>query len=460
MGKTKTGRLTRWARACDLRSLRVRWLFLLGATGVLVSAGWILVLDRVSESSHRNVQAARLDALARAATLMIDGDRLADPAARAELGRVLADLAAENRLERPLTLLDAGDEATRAAGLRVLVTTSTEEAPATRPYEPGLAPLFLADADGEAASSVAVLRTEDSLAAVAPVRDAFGTVVGLVRCEAPSTRPWTRRALFGGLAIVASATLLVLGLRGSNALLRRHFRTLEELAVGRSEGIEGRLAPRELRELAALLGEREVTGGEPAPAPTRRASRPRATETTPSGTAPGEGEVLDFEPALLLEEAVHTHRAVAAKRGVALSVAVGERVPARVVGQPGALLVALGDLLQNAVRNTRAGTIQVRVSRVLQSSLLRIEVLDSGAGVPWADQPALQAHIEHAAGGDPASFEPGVARACALVTAMGGKLGFESQPGSGSRFWFTAPGADAAEPALPAPRPAREAVRA
>ena len=95
---------------------------------------------------------------------------------------------------------------------------------------------------------------------------------------------------------------------------------------------------------------------------------------------------------------------------------------------------ALDVLLANAFSTAREGAVRVRVARVPDTQLLRFEVSDSGGGIPWNEQPAIHGKIRQAT----AEATSGLELAAVLAREMGGELEFESQPGSGSRFWFTA----------------------
>ena len=59
---------------------------------MLLSAAWVLALDRTAESAHRSQERARLEALARSAAMLVDGDGLG--ATDANLGATDANLGA------------------------------------------------------------------------------------------------------------------------------------------------------------------------------------------------------------------------------------------------------------------------------------------------------------------------------------------------------------------------------
>ena len=70
--------------------------------------------------------------------------------------------------------------------------------------------------------------------------------------------------------------------------------------------------------------------------------------------------------------------------------------------------------------------------------MLRVEVSDDGTGIPWEEQADLREALSQARLHSADETVEGLACAAALAAELGGKLEFESQPGKGSRFWFTA----------------------
>ncbi|MET0334534.1 MAG: response regulator, partial [Rhizobacter sp.] len=121
-----------------------------------------------------------------------------------------------------------------------------------------------------------------------------------------------------------------------------------------------------------------------------------------------------------------------------------DHVPNRLVGDSMRLSQIVINLLSNAVKFTEQGWVRLRLEIVEQREdqmLLRFTVEDTGPGISPEMQSQLFMPFEQ---GDPSISRPhggtglGLALSRELARAMGGDAGVESEPGHGSRFWFTA----------------------
>ena len=104
----------------------------------------------------------------------------------------------------------------------------------------------------------------------------------------------------------------------------------------------------------------------------------------------------------------------------------------------------LFNLLGNAVKFTERGGVTLRLlTRGLGArQRLRIEVQDTGVGIPGAMQPTLFERFEQGDGSTTRRHGGsglGLAVTKALAEQMGGRIGFKSRAGRGSTFWIDIP---------------------
>lgn len=102
----------------------------------------------------------------------------------------------------------------------------------------------------------------------------------------------------------------------------------------------------------------------------------------------------------------------------------------------------LGNLLSNAAKFSTPGTeIDVRVRRI-EPGWVEIAISDHGPGIEPHHHPQLFKKFFQADGSDSRRADGtglGLAIVKALVEAHGGQVGFTSQPGQGSTFYFRLP---------------------
>jgi signal transduction histidine kinase len=123
--------------------------------------------------------------------------------------------------------------------------------------------------------------------------------------------------------------------------------------------------------------------------------------------------------------------------------------PLELRGDRGRLEQVVANLIANAVKYSPAGG-EIEVVGDRRRSLIRVEVVDQGMGIPPESQPQVFTKFfrgEARASGI-AGAGLGLAIAREIVEAHGGHIGFWSTPGSGSTFWFEVPAAEGSE-ALP-----------
>jgi signal transduction histidine kinase len=152
---------------------------------------------------------------------------------------------------------------------------------------------------------------------------------------------------------------------------------------------------------------------------------------------------VEVEPLLSQIEVMLREKAVA--RGLRLRIERERSAPDWIHADPLRLRQVLLGLLDNGLKYTESGEIGLRVCAGDGPSELRFEVCDTGRGIPAEDlervfEPFYQGRSESEA---PGGVGLGLSIARALVSAMGGRLELQSDPGKGSRFLVTLPLPDA-----------------
>ncbi|MBI3929852.1 MAG: response regulator [Armatimonadetes bacterium] len=146
-----------------------------------------------------------------------------------------------------------------------------------------------------------------------------------------------------------------------------------------------------------------------------------------------------------LEQNVHRlftlFRPLIEQSGLVLDVAVSEKLPARVSGDPDRLRQILTNLLTNALKFTRQGKIAVKVL-ACEDEMVRFEVSDTGIGIDPADlevlwEPFIQADLSSSRQYQGAGLGLSIVRR--LTELMGGRFGADSRLGEGSTFWVEIP---------------------
>jgi signal transduction histidine kinase len=152
-----------------------------------------------------------------------------------------------------------------------------------------------------------------------------------------------------------------------------------------------------------------------------------------------------FDPAALALAAGEAQDAAAGRKGLALSVRVDPDLPAMLIGDAERLREALGGLIDNAVKFTAEGFVELRVGGRMgeDAFLLVIEVEDSGPGVPEAEREAIFEAFNQGAHGEglrPEGTGLGLAICRMLAESMGGTIRHAPRAeGGGSVFTLTAP---------------------
>lgn len=155
-------------------------------------------------------------------------------------------------------------------------------------------------------------------------------------------------------------------------------------------------------------------------------------------------ESADFSLAQLLSDACELHEAMAQNKGLGLSMDIAPNVPQQLRGDPHRIGQILINYLHNAIKFTSAGHITVRAEVAKEDAnglLLRCSVQDTGMGMAPEQQASLFKAFQQADASITRRFGGtglGLAISRQLAWLMGGDVGMQSTPGTGSEFYFTA----------------------
>ena len=170
-------------------------------------------------------------------------------------------------------------------------------------------------------------------------------------------------------------------------------------------------------------------------------------------------EQVAFRPRETVADAVAALGVRAYQKHLELVVRVRPEVPETVIGDPGRLWQVIVNLVGNAIKFTERGEVTVEVGLVPAAGAageaavadLRFTVADTGIGMSEEERSRIFLPFEQADVSTTRRYGGtglGLAIAGQLIGLMGGRIQVESEPGRGSRFWFTARfGLPAAAPA-------------
>ena len=150
----------------------------------------------------------------------------------------------------------------------------------------------------------------------------------------------------------------------------------------------------------------------------------------------------------LLDQAVESARVAAVRKGLQLIVRIGDDVPPRLTADPARLRQVLCHLLDNGVKFTDRGSVELQLERSENGARgeLRFTIRDTGVGIPPSRRDSVFDAFTQADGSTSRRHEGaglGLPISSRLVHLMGGRLWLEGtsdgEAGSGTTFRFTLP---------------------
>jgi two-component system sensor histidine kinase BarA len=145
----------------------------------------------------------------------------------------------------------------------------------------------------------------------------------------------------------------------------------------------------------------------------------------------------------MVNDSIELLAANAFEKQLELALLIDPDCPDDIIGDPLRINQVLMNIAGNAVKFTEHGSIVIRVSGSEYNddkTLLHFSVQDTGIGIPQAQQEQLFYGFSQADGSIGRRYGGtglGLFISQRLVEAMGGSIGFDSQPEQGSTFWFT-----------------------
>ena len=154
-------------------------------------------------------------------------------------------------------------------------------------------------------------------------------------------------------------------------------------------------------------------------------------------------EPHDFDIRELVNSTMAVLTPKATAKGLGLSAAIAPDVPGRIREDSARLRQVLINLIDNAIKFTVSGSIDLAVQTCARNGLryLHFSVSDTGPGIPESEHVAVFGEFIRLmeTGKLTSGTGLGLAITQRLVELMGGRIDFENREGGGTRFWVEIP---------------------
>ena len=154
-------------------------------------------------------------------------------------------------------------------------------------------------------------------------------------------------------------------------------------------------------------------------------------------------EPIPFDLQVATEEVAELLAPMAEKKNLELVVRYAPGTPRYLIGDPGRIRQVLLNLSGNAIKFTENGHVLIEIEgqeRGDGMADIEVSIQDTGIGISLAEQDRLFQSFVQADASTTRRFGGtglGLSISKQLVNLMGGEIGVESAPGTGSTFWFT-----------------------
>lgn len=153
----------------------------------------------------------------------------------------------------------------------------------------------------------------------------------------------------------------------------------------------------------------------------------------------------DFSIEDVLKQAVMTLSPIASEKSIGLNYEIASGVPKRLISDPERLTQVFYNLIGNAIKFTKAGSVVIRVKPVSTTKDqvgVEFSIVDTGIGIAEEDLKNLfKPFVQIKKTGTSGEYGTGLGLSISqsIVRAMQGEISVESTVGQGSKFAFTIP---------------------